>query len=426
MAFWETTSRFNRVCHLLMVVVVPSILGVLVGLTVMLSACSPQRTPEQQKAIALYDDVWRLVYDHYLDPSLNHQDWSRWRHRYDEKLNTMDDAYVAIHTMLISLNDEYTRLLTPKVAAEQDMQITSRLFGVGIQLGQVDGKTLVIACIEDSPAERAKIMPKDQILKVDNLSVEDLKIDEIVSHIRGPKGTKVVLTILRDGRPRDIALIRDEIRLKSVTYKTLPKRIGYLRLSTFISQDAMDEVTAALEKARQESDALIIDLRGNTGGLLPNALEMADMFLDKGLIVSVVNRDGQRQEYESDPALSYNGPIALLIDTGSASASEIFSGALKDNKRAVLLGETSFGKGLVQRINNMSDGSEINMTIAKYLTPSGQDIHKKGIQPDIAIPLTRADVLAHRDKVLDRAVVELERRRKSSALSKVTLSVQVR
>ena len=142
---------------------------------------------EQRQALALYDDVWTLVQEDYLDPTLNNQDWNRWRHHYDNVIHNKADAYVAIETMLISLNDVYSRLLTPSDAQEQDLQISSRLFGVGIQLGQLDGKTMVIACIEDSPAARAKMLPKDVIIKVDALEVQDLKLEDIVSKIRGPK-----------------------------------------------------------------------------------------------------------------------------------------------------------------------------------------------------------------------------------------------
>lgn len=357
----------------------------------------------KKKALALYREAWLLVKQDYLDATQNNQDWKRWATRYDKAINTDEDAYVAISTMLASLNDPYTVFLEPKFAKEQDIHIASRLFGVGMQLGERDGKKLVISPIEDSPADKAKILPLDEIIKVNGQDIRALPLDVVVSKIRGPKGTRVNITFLRSGKPREVALVRDEIKLKTLVYKQLPNQVAYIQYSTFISQDGAEEMANALKKAATSSKALILDIRGNNGGLLQNALMIADMFLKKGNIVIVESGKGERQYFDADKASLYNKPVVLLVDGGSASASEILAGALKDNKAATIMGMTTFGKGLVQKINNLQDGSELNLTVSKYLTPNGRNIHHVGITPEVEVKMTEKEFLSGKDPILDKA-----------------------
>lgn len=369
---------------------------------------TPKRSASQVAAEKLYDEAWNMIHDEYVDGSFNGQEWSRWRDRYKGRLQDAEDAYVAIGTMVASLNDEYTRFLMPRDMHEQTMSIDSRLYGVGVQISMLENKLVVVTTIDGTPAEKAGLMPKDLITHINGHETAGLSVEDAADRIRGEKGTYVTLTIKRGEQTFSKRIQRDEIKLKSVFTKPLSdKRIGYIRLSSFISEtmmSEMDEITRQL----QNKQALILDLRGNYGGLFANATEIADMFLERGRIVSIVDREKVQRTYSAHPGMISRVPVVVLIDGGSASASEILGGALKDNRRATLIGTQSFGKGLVQKINTLSDGTGLNITISKYLTPNGTDINKKGITPDITVPYTEADFLAKRDPQLDRAMQVLQ------------------
>lgn len=395
-------------------------IGLFLATSGLFSGCNWQQAPPagqlgqsaetSQAAVAnqLYEEAWRMLKDEYVDGSFNGQDWAKWRHHYKGKLKDQDDAYVAISTMVASLNDEYTRFLQPRDMNEQAMSIDSRLYGVGIQISKRENKLLVLATIDDTPAEKAGLMPKDQITYIDGVETAGMSVEDAADHIRGEKGTYVTLVIKRGKQDLEKRIQRDEIKIKSVFTKPLDdSRIGYVRLSSFISETMLYELEEIMKKLAGKQ-ALVIDLRGNYGGLFTNAVEIADLFLDKGDIVSIVNREHSRRVYEAHPGTIYQKPVAVLIDGGSASASEILSGALKDNHRATLIGAQSFGKGLVQKINPLSNGSGMNITISKYLTPNGTDINKKGIEPNIKASYTEADFLAQRDPQLNRAVEYLK------------------
>ncbi len=362
----------------------------------------------------LYDDVWKIVNKKYYDPTNNCQDWDKWRYRYDHKLKTNEDAYVAIDTMLASLNDPYTRFLQPKEFSEETQSIKGSLKGIGTQIGIRDGNLVVIAPLEDSPAERAGILADDQILEINGESTKGISIDAAADKIRGEKGTTVTLLIQRKGVPnKTYSIIRDEIEVKSVSTKPpfetskIPDDIQYIRLSSFISKNAAAEVETILNNSADKK-GFIIDLRSNPGGLLTNAIYISDMLLRNGVIVSTVDRDHYKNTTKARFEQVTSKPIVVLINKGSASASEILSGALKDNHRATIVGEQSFGKGLVQEINKLPDEAGMNITIQRYLTPSGNDIHKKGITPDIVVELTKENVEAKDDVQLKKAIEVLE------------------
>lgn len=337
----------------------------------------------------LYAKAWKLIKDNFYESGYNTQDWSRWEHHYDGKLKTTDDAYKAIETMLASLSDPYTRFLDKESFNEEKSQIEAHLFGVGMQLGMnKEHKVVVIAPIEDTPAFNAGVQPGDEILEVDNKPVNGQSLDLVVKQIRGPIKTKVSITFSRKATRRKVMLTREEIPIKAVaSAELLPGNIGYIRLDSFISQKANQEMRLALKKLNS-TEGLIIDLRNNPGGLLSNAIDIANMFLDHGIIVSTIDADGYKQKTEAQSSPISKQPIVILINQGSASASEILSGALHDNDRAKLVGQKTFGKGLVQSINRLDDGSGINVTIAKYLTPNDVDIHKHGISPDANCEVT--------------------------------------
>ena len=364
--------------------------------------------------VDLYDNVWRLVNTKFVDQTNNAQDWSKWRHKYDSKIQTNEDAYVAINTMIASLNDPYTKFLDPKEFAEETSSIKGSLKGIGIQIGVKDGKLMVIAPIEDTPAEIAGLLADDEILEIDGVSTKGITVDKAADKIRGKEGTQVRLLIKRkDVTPNKLYTItRAEIEIKSISQKVpadtkIPDDIAYIRLSSFISRNAASEFSQILN-ANKDKKGFIVDLRSNPGGLLTNAIYISDMFLDGKVIVSTVDRDGYKETQRANRGMVTNKPLVVLINKGSASASEIFSGAMKDNGRAVIVGEQSFGKGLVQEVNKLPYEAGINITIQKYLTPNGTDINKKGITPDVVVELTEEHVKNKDDVQLKKAVEILE------------------
>ena len=357
---------------------------------------------------ALYDQVWRLVNTKYVDKTNNHQNWQRWRNKYDSVIKTPEDSYVAIETMLASLNDPYTKFLDPKEFEEETSSIKGSLKGIGVQIGLSDGKLVIIAPIEDTPGEKAGLKAEDEILAINGKSTKGIKIDAAADQIRGEEGTYVELLIRRKNEPDKVYRIqRAEIEIKSVSTKILndyklDSQIGYIRLSSFISKNAASDLLTAMDKMKDKK-GFIIDLRLNPGGLLTNAIVLSDAFLPGGTIVSTVDRDGYKDTMKASRRYFTDKPMIILINKGSASASEIFSGAMKDNNRALIVGEKSFGKGLVQEVNRLQDGAGINITVQRYLTPNGTDIHKKGIEPDVLVELTDDDVKNKRDSQLIKA-----------------------
>ncbi len=370
---------------------------------------SASNTAMAEADAAQYDMVWKIVNSKYLDQTNNGQNWYRWRHKYDDKIKTPEDAYVAIDTMIASLNDRYTRFVPPKEFTEEQNMIKGSLFGIGVQIGLRDGKILVISPIEDTPGEKAGLKPEDEILAIDGVSTKDMTVDKAADKIRGEKGTSVKLLIRRKGVPdKTYSITREEITIKSVSVKLpenfkLDDKIGYIRLSSFMGKNSGNDFERELLNLK-DKEGIIIDLRANSGGLLSNAIQIADMFLNNSCIVSTVDRDGYKETARSRNNIISAQPMVVLINKGSASASEILSGALKDNQRAILIGENTFGKGLVQEVKPLIPfGSGLNITIQKYLTPNGTDINKKGIAPDIEIKITEENVKNNDDVQLKKA-----------------------
>ena len=356
---------------------------------------------------SLYDEVWKLVFYKYVDSNENGQEWKRWRHKYDQVIKSDDDAYVAIETMLASLNDPYTRFLDPEEFADEGSSIKGTLYGIGVQIGIREDKLVVIAPIEDTPAAKAGLVANDEIVQIDGKSTKGISVKEAADKIRGEQGTSVKLLIKHDKIEKLYTITRDKINVKAVSTKepksaNLEKNVGYIRLNSFISNNASAELGTAL-RSQSSKEGYILDIRSNPGGLLTNAISISDMFLDDGVIVSTVDRDGYKETQKAVKGVLTNKPLVILIDEGSASASEILSGALKDNGRAVLVGTKSFGKGLVQEINRLPGGSGINITTQKYLTPNGTDINKKGISPDYEVKNTEENIKKNHDVQLEKA-----------------------
>ncbi|MFZ5969722.1 MAG: S41 family peptidase [Bacillota bacterium] len=299
----------------------------------------------------------------------------------------IEDA--VIKGLFASLEDPYSVYMTKKEFDDFMTHTKGTYGGIGVIMtpGE-DGFVTVVAPIEDTPGERAGMISGDKIVKVNDKEVTAEKLDEAVAMIKGEPGTKVSLTVLRPGKPEPfvVEIVREEIRLKTVKSKMLDDQIGYIRITMFDEQTSEDFKTHLKELQKQQMKGLIIDLRNNPGGLLGECIKIADELLGKQVIVYTQERSGERR-YENSDARKLDLPLVLLVNKGSASASEILAGAVKDTKSGTLIGTTTFGKGLVQQVKELKDGTGFKLTTSQYFTPNGTYIHGKGIEPDISIEI---------------------------------------
>lgn len=385
----------NKGKKVALLVAAVTVLAVFIG-TGAQRRCSAQGANDYE-SIELFTDVLAIVKKSYV-----------------EEVDTKKIIYGAINGMLTSL-DPHSSFMPPEMYKEMKIETKGSFGGLGIEITIKDGLLTVISPIEDTPAFKAGIKAGDQILKIDDKFTKDMTIMDAVKRMRGPKGTKVVLTIFREGldKPKEFPLVRDVIQVKSVKFKTLDDGFGYVRVAQF--QEKTDEDLAkALNTLRQDNGGnlrgLVLDLRNDPGGLLDQAVRVSEHFIDEGQLI--VYTEGREKESKmrfnsrkgvKEPAY----PIVVLINSGSASASEIVAGALQDHKRAVIMGTQSFGKGSVQTIIPLSDNSGLRLTTARYYTPSGRSIQAKGITPDITVermdlPATEKKEGAHlREKDLE-------------------------
>ena len=347
------------------------------------------------------DEAWQIVFRDYLDTTGKYTD-DKWKILRRDVLNksygNKKDAYEAIRGMLATLDDPYTRFLDPREFKEMQIDTSGELSGVGIQLSlDKDTKELIVVSpIDGSPASRADVKPKDVITQINGKSTKGMSTEDAVKLIRGPVGTKVSIQLRRNKTQLvSVDLIRDRIEIHAVDSRlnTTPdgSKVGYIRLKQFNANATKDMRAAIRELETKGAQGYVLDLRSNPGGLLMASVEIARQWLDDGVIVSTKTRDGVQDIKRASGKALTKAPVVVLVNEGSASASEILSGALQDNNRAILVGQKTFGKGLVQSVRGLSDGSGMTVTIAKYLTPSGRDIHKFGIQPNITAKLTEDD-----------------------------------
>ncbi len=362
----------------------------------------------QQSPKELIDEVWQLINRTYVDATFNQVDWQAVRQEYLERNYTSrEEAYAAIREMLEKLGDPYTRFMNPAEFRDMQVDTSGELTGVGIQLSQ-DEETkelVVVAPIEDTPASQAGILARDVITKINDQTTEGMDVNQAVSLIRGPVGTEVTLTIRRGDQELEFKLQRARIELHPVRYSlqdTPLGKVGYIRLNQFSANAAGEMREAIQDLERQQVIGYVLDLRSNPGGLLYASIDIARMWLNEGVIVSTVDRQGIAEQERANGSALTDKPLVVLVDGGSASASEILSGALQDNNRAVLVGTQTFGKGLVQSVRGLGDGSGLAVTVAKYLTPSGRDINKHGIEPNVRVELTdeqRETLSQNRDQI---------------------------
>ncbi|MDD3625881.1 MAG: S41 family peptidase [bacterium] len=308
---------------------------------------------------------------------------------YVEEVDDKEIIYGALKGMLNSL-DSNSGFLTPEQNQEMKSDLQGEFGGIGIHFTIQDGIFTVISPIEDTPAEKVGLKPNDKIIKIDGIDTKDMTTDDGIKLMRGEPGTKIVLTIYREGEPDyiDFTIIRDIIKIKSVKYELVDENIGYLRITDFKAKTGQEVRDAMVEFEKQKVKGIVLDLRYNPGGYLSSAVDVSDLFLSGGkMIVSVKGREkvSLREYYSTNMDKFIEQPMVILVNIGSASASEIVAAALRDNKRAILVGEKSFGKGSVQNVFNLADGSAARITIAKYYTPSGICIHGVGIEPDVKV-----------------------------------------
>lgn len=309
---------------------------------------------------------------------------------YVDSVKDQDLIYSSIRGMLESL-DPHSSFLTPEMYKEMQTETKGEFGGIGIEITIKDGLPTVITAIEDTPAYKAGLKSSDRIFKIDGKPTKNMGLADVVKLIRGPKGKPVTLTIIREGLsvPKDYEILRDVIMVKSVKYKMLESGYGYIRITQFQERTGKDLDGAVKELAKTAKGSLkgiLLDLRNNPGGLLDQAVEVSDKFLEEGLITYIEGRKSdQKMKYFAHRKDDFLGPLVVLVNEGSASGSEIVAGALQDTKRAVVVGMKSFGKGSVQTILPLSDGSAVRLTTAKYYTPKGRSIQAEGINPDIVV-----------------------------------------
>jgi carboxyl-terminal processing protease len=374
MAQWKGFGNFKIVFVILMVF----ILGVTIGLgrSHRVSALSNSMYED----LKVFTEVLGLLQKEYV-----------------EERKSKDLVYGAIKGMLETL-DPHSAFMTPGMYKEMQEETKGRFEGIGIEITTKEGVLTVVSPIEDTPAFKAGILAGDQILKINGEPTKNLTLMDSVKRLRGPRGTKVTITIMREGftKPQDFTLVREVIPVRSVRYELLEKHYGYIRISQF--QEKTDSEFEKAMKALEEENkgplkGLILDLRNNPGGLLDQAVKVADRFIESGLIVSVEGRrEDQRMKFQAHPqGIINHSPLVVLVNGGSASGSEIVAGAIQDHGRGILIGTQTFGKGSVQTIFPLKDGSGLRLTTARYYTPNGRTIQAKGIVPDIVVKPSKTE-----------------------------------
>ncbi len=329
------------------------------------------------------------------------------REKYIEPDQIDPDAikYGLVRGVVWSLEDPYSQFMSPEESSEFEDELGGDLQGIGAELTVKEGVIVVISPLKDSPAKKAGLLPEDIILEVDGELADGGDFLNVVKRIRGEKGSTVNITVYRpeSGEKLDLAIVRDEIRIETVTL-TMNEEIAIIEVSQFGTNTEQEFGKALSEALVQNPKGIILDLRYNSGGFLDTAVEMVSAFVKSGKVVIQKGRPPETESKFASGNVKTDLPLVVLQNGGSASASEIVSGALQDMERAIVIGEKSFGKGTVQELIPMQNGAHLRLTIAKWLTPGGRDIGKVGIEPDITVPRTSEDIAADKDPQLDVAL----------------------
>ncbi|XP_073126273.1 carboxyl-terminal-processing peptidase 2, chloroplastic isoform X1 [Henckelia pumila] len=354
----------------------------------------------------IFLEAWRTIDRAFIDKSFNGQSWFRYRENAlrNEPMNTREETYAAIRKMVATLDDPFTRFLEPKKFKSLRSGTKNTLTGVGLSIGypkekdKSSSELVVVSAAPGGPAFRAGILSGDLIVAIDDKSTESMEIYDAAERLQGPEGSGVELIVRHGSETRHLSLIRERVLLNPVKSRVCKTPglgddaplVGYIKLTSF-NQNASGAVKEAIETLKGNNvNSFILDLRDNSGGLFPEGVEIAKIWLEKGVIVYICDSRGVRDIYDTDGSNSVasSEPLVVLVNKGTASASEILAGALKDNKRAVLVGEPTYGKGKIQSVFELSDGSGLAVTVARYETPAHTDINKVGIIPDYPLPVS--------------------------------------
>src|SRR3989339_86155 len=346
---------------------------------------------------SLFWDAWKVIEDKFVNRS---------------KLDAQKMVYGAINGMLRALGDPYTVFMPPEENKKFSEDMKGEFGGIGAEIGMRKDILTIIAPLEGSPAKAAGLLPQDKVLKVDGKSTDGMSIDEAINLIRGPKGEAVVLNIFRDGwkDAKDFKIIRDTIVIPVIKWQMKDNKVAYIQLYHFSENSASEFKKVAQEAISAGAKSVVLDMRGNPGGYLESAVDIISWFVSDNQVVAIEDfGNGKKTEYKSvgyQKLMSY--PAVLLVDAGSASASEIVAGALRDLRNIKLVGIKTFGKGSVQQLEQMRNGSSLKITVAKWLTPSGKSIMDEGLEPDEKVELTEDDINNNRDPQLDKALEMLK------------------
>lgn len=381
-----------------------SLIGGAIASAAILVAPEPALTSEataaelQDSPKTVLDQAWQIVHQEYVDGTFNHTDWVATRQSLlDAQYTSREQAYAALRQALRRLNDPYTRFLDPTEYAELTEQTSGEVSGVGLKLRRDDdsGHVFVAEVLPGSPSEQAGILVGDRLLLVDGQATDRLSLNGIAQRLRGEDGSQVTVTISRqEGEPRSLVMTRTLQEVPTVEYTVKlqgDSRIGYIRLVEF-NAHAAEQMEQAIKALTADNVAgFVLDLRGNPGGLLQASIEISRMWLQRGSIVQTIDRDGNSESIRANGSALTQLPLTVLVDGRSASSSEILTGALRDNRRAMVVGSTTYGKALVQSLHSLSDGSGLTVTVAHYYTPNGTDISRKGITPDVEVDLSDSE-----------------------------------
>jgi carboxyl-terminal processing protease len=343
---------------------------------------------------SLFWDVYNKLSENFVDP---------------EKIDNQKIVYGAIEGMAKSLGDPYTSFFDPEQSKQFNDDLSGYFSGIGAEVGIKKDQLTIVSPLKGTPAEKAGLMPGDIIIKIDNNDATGMTVEEAVKLIRGKKGTEVVLNIYRDSwlTSKDIKIIRDTIKVPSVEWELKNNDVAYIQIFQFDQSLSLDFKKIAIEILNSPAKKIILDLRNNPGGYLELSQEIAGWFLEIGRVVTIEDfgKDKEQEIYKTNGNANFiNYPMVVLINSGSASASEILAGTLRDNREIKLIGTKSFGKGSVQQVINLKDGSSIKITIAKWLTPKGISISEVGLVPDIKVEITEKDLQAKNDPQLEKAL----------------------
>ena len=382
-------SLFKKILLVVLVFIIFGV-GFLVGKnTVVCKFCPPEDLD-----FSLFWEAWHKIQQEYVNPG---------------DIDTQELIYGAISGMVESLEDPYTIFFDPQDTKKFLEDVGGSFEGIGAEIGIREGQLQIIAPLEGTPAQRVGLRPGDKIIKIDGASTIDITIEEAVTLIRGPRGTEVSLTIMRDewDSSKDFMIKRAVIEVPSLKWELKEENIAYIKLYHFSEKIDQDFKEIATEILKTPAEKIILDLRGNPGGYLERAQDIAGWFLEKGQVVVIEDFGGKIEQeiYKAKGNSKFSDyPLVILINQGSASASEILASALRDNRGIKMIGETSFGKGSVQKLEQLTDGSSLKITIANWLTPNEELITDKGLEPDIKIEMTEQDYEQDRDPQLEKAL----------------------